>query len=73
MTEWNLLPEPQQLQLATEALRQASSRLANYADALAEEMDAGAMPDRGGEEALRLFANLIRAVHVSERAGVGHA
>jgi len=73
MTEWNLLPEPQQLQLATEALRQASSRLANYADALAEEMDAGAMPDRGGEEALRLFANLIRAVHASERAGVGHA
>ena len=59
--------------LATEAMRQASSRLATYADSLAAEMEAGAMSDRGGQEALRLFANLIRAVHASERAGVGHA
>jgi hypothetical protein len=73
MTEWTQLSEPQQLHLATEALHQASIRLATYADSLAAEMEAGAIPDWGGQDALRLFANLVRAVHTSDRAGVGNA
>ncbi len=73
MTEWNSLSEPLQLQLAAAALREASENLAAYAEALAAEMEAGFMSDRGGHEALRLFANIVRAVHAAETAGVGHA
>lgn len=73
MTDWNSLPEPLQLRLAQEALREASENLAAYAEALASEMEAGFMSDRGGQEALRLFANLVRAVHAAEPVGVGHA
>ena len=73
MTEWNTLSEPLQLQLAAAALREASENLAAYAEALACEMEAGFMTDRGGQEALRLFANIVRAVHAAEPGGVGHA
>ncbi len=72
MTEWNALSEPLQLQLAAAALREASENLAAYAEALAAEMESGFMSDRGGQEALRLFANIVRTVHVPE-AGMGHA
>jgi hypothetical protein len=72
MTEWNHLPEPLQLQLATEAMRQATERLAGYAETLAHEMEGGGIPDWGGQEALRLFANVVRAVHTADY-GVGHA
>src|SRR5579875_1814946 len=73
MTEWNSLSEPLQLQLAAAALREASENLASYAEALASEMESGFMSDRGGHEALRLFANIVRAVHAAEPAGAGHA
>ncbi|RZK97777.1 MAG: hypothetical protein EOO66_02150 [Methylobacterium sp.] len=73
MTDWHTLSEPLQLQLAQEALRQASSSIAAYAEALAEEMEAGSMSDRGGNEALRLFATLVRCVHAPEQMIVGHA
>ena len=63
MTDWHSISEPLQLQLAQEAMRQASANLAAYAEALAEEMEGGFMSDRGGNEALRLFANLVRSVH----------
>lgn len=73
MTDWNSISEPLQLQLAQEALRQASSSLAAYAEALAEEMEGGFMSDRGGNEALRLFANLVRSVHAPTPLTVGRA
>lgn len=73
MTDWHSISEPLQLQLAEEALRQASKNLARYAEALAEEMEAGFMSDRGGNEALRLFASLVRSVHSQEPMTAGHA
>lgn len=73
MTEWHLLAEPLQLQLAETAMRHASESLAAYAEALASEMEAGFMSDRGGREALRLFATLVRAVNLPEQGSVGHA
>lgn len=73
MTDWHSISEPLQLQLAQEALRQASANIAAYAEALAEEMESGFMSDRGGNEALRLFANLVRTVHSSEPMVAGHA
>ncbi len=73
MTDWQSISEPLQLQLAQEAMRQASANLAAYAEALAEEMEGGFMSDRGGNEALRLFANLVRSVHASSPITVGNA
>ena len=73
MADWEVLSETLQLQLAQAALREASKNLAAYADALASEIEAGYMADRGGHEALRLFATLVRTVHAAEPEGVGHA
>ena len=73
MIDWHSISEPVQIQLAQEALRQASSNIATYAEALAEEMEAGFMSDRGGNEALRLFASLVRSVSAPEMATVGNA
>ncbi len=73
MTEWHSISEPLQLQLAQEAMRQASANIAAYAEALAEEMEGGFMSDRGGNEALRLFATLVRSLNAPSTEMVGHA
>ena len=72
MTEWDTLSEPVQLKLATEAMRQATTNLARYAELLAEEMEGGSIPDWGGKEALRLYASVVRSIHAVDH-GVGHA
>jgi hypothetical protein len=59
--EWSYLPDEVQLTLSREALRRAVSTLAQHAELLAEEMESGALSDRGGPEALRLFAAVVRA------------
>ncbi|GAC1347600.1 MAG: hypothetical protein NVSMB18_33050 [Acetobacteraceae bacterium] len=69
MTDWNTLSEPLQLHLADAAMRQASESLAACAEHLAEEIEVGALSDRGGSEALRLFASIIRTVHCPEHTG----
>lgn len=73
MIDWHTISEPLQLQLAQEAMRQASSNLAAYAEALADEIEGGFVSDRGGNEALRLFANLVRSVHGDSMATAGTA
>lgn len=73
MTDWDHIAEPLQLQLAQAALREALKNLAAYAEALASEIEAGFMSDRGGQEALRLFANIVRSAHAAEPDSVGHA
>jgi hypothetical protein len=57
---WDGLSEFQQLEMAREALRAAVDALSIQADTLADEMDCGLLPDRGGPEALRLLACLMR-------------
>ncbi len=49
-----------QLALSREALRRASTIIAEQADLLARELDAGRLEDRGGGDALRLFAAIVR-------------
>lgn len=73
MEDWNLLSEPAQLSLASAALRQASESLAEYAELLAEEMYLGSVSDRGGPEALRLFAAMVRNLTSSRGTVAGHA
>lgn len=58
--EWTLLTDDAQLHLAREALARAADMIAHQAEFLATEMDAGALADRGGADALRLLAAIIR-------------
>lgn len=70
---WNTLPEEQQLVLSREALRSAAETLAEHAELLAEEMERGTLSDRGGPDALRLFAAVVRATNEDAFGPVGHA
>lgn len=71
--DWGSLPEEQQLALSCEALRVAVRTLADQAEDLAGEIDAGTLADRGGAEALRLLANLMREAGEQGLLPVGHA
>ena len=58
--DWNLLSDEQQLALARAALRRAAETIAGQAEVLAAEMEDGGLLDRGGPDALRLLANVVR-------------
>ena len=70
---WHTLPEEFQLVLAQEAMRRAAVTLAEQAELLAHEMDAGTLVDHGGSDALRLFATIIRSTNATGLGRVGHA
>jgi len=71
--EWNDLPDDLQLALSREALRRAAETLAEHAELLAAEIEDGALRDRGGPDALRLFAAVVRATQQDGFGMVGHA
>lgn len=60
VADWDSLSEDLQMTISQAAISQAAGLIAERAELLAEEFDSGALPDRGGGEALRLFAELIR-------------
>ena len=70
---WRDMPDELQLALAREALRRAAETLADHAEVLAMEMESGALADRGGPDALRLFAHVVRATSLDAIGPVGHA
>lgn len=70
--DWTELPDQLQLSLAREALRRAADTLAEHAELLAREMEDGALLDRGGPDALRLFAAVVRATSDDSFGPVGH-
>jgi hypothetical protein len=70
---WTTLPDDLQLVLSREALRRAAATLAEHAELLAEEMERGTLSDRGGPDALRLFAAVVRATNEDAFGSVGHA
>jgi hypothetical protein len=71
--DWNLLAEDVQLTLSCEALRRAAETLAEHAEILAREMEAGTLLDRGGPDALRLFAAVVRSTNRDAFGEIGHA
>lgn len=71
--DWALLSEPLQLAVAREALARAAETIAGQAMVLAEELDEGVLPDRGGAEALRLFAAVVRVTGREASPPAGHA
>lgn len=60
---WTDFSEHQQIALSQEALRQAAETLASHAEILAREIENGALLDRGGPDALRLFASVVRSTN----------
>ena len=73
IADWNSLSEPLQLYLAQQAFRQAAETIAGQADVLADEFDAGSLADRGGAEALRLMAAVVRALGPDTTQPAGQA
>lgn len=73
LSSWRELPPDVQRALAQGAMQRAAALLAEHAELLASEMDAGALLDEGGPEALRLFAAAVRATNGDGWATVGNA
>jgi hypothetical protein len=73
LTDWTLLSEELQLMVSREALRRAAGLIAEQADDLASEMETGSLRDRGGPEALRLLAAMVRVSGDDLPTVVGHA
>jgi hypothetical protein len=69
---WNSLPEELQLTLSREALHRAALTIAGQAEVLADEMECGNLADRGGPEALRLFAAVVRIGDRDVMVPAGH-
>ena len=60
VSDWTILPDDLQLALSREALKWAAESIAGQAEILASEMEAGTLFDRGGPDALRLLAAVVR-------------
>jgi hypothetical protein len=73
LSNWNLLDDDLQLTLAREAMRRAAETIAGQAELLAQEMEQGGLADRGGPDALRLLAAVVRATGHSDFATAGNA
>jgi hypothetical protein len=71
--DWNQMSEDLQIGLAREALSRAVAMIAEQAEALADEIERGSLTDRGGPNALRLFAAVVRIDGADELAPAGHA
>ncbi|MGA9865772.1 MAG: hypothetical protein WBQ75_04950 [Acetobacteraceae bacterium] len=72
--DWTHMSDELQLLVSREALGKASAIIAEQADLLAEEIDSGRLEDRGGADALRLLAAIVRLNgSESEPAVVGRA
>jgi len=73
LTNWNLLSAELPLMVSREAMRRAAEVIAEQAEELASEMENGGLSDRGGPDALRLLASVMRVNGDAEFAVVGHA
>jgi hypothetical protein len=71
--EWDALSEIAQLTLARQALSRAAGMLAVQAEVLADEFERGNLADRGGADALRLFAAIVRINSEDELPVAGSA
>ncbi len=71
--DWTLLSDDLQLALAHAALRRAADTIAAQAEVLAAEMENGGLIDRGGPDALRLLAQVVRVHGEGNMAAGGHA
>lgn len=73
LNDWNSLSDDLQLMLASQAMAHAVQIIAGQAETLAEEMEAGGLSDRGGPDALRLLAAVVRVAGQETAGPMGHA
>ena len=73
LSDWNLLSDDLQITLSREALLRAARTFADQAEILAEEMEDGSISDRGGPDALRLLAAVVRMSGNDGATAAGHA
>jgi hypothetical protein len=73
LDNWNMLSDDVQLLLSRQALRLAAEIISNKAEVIADEIEAGALLDRGGPDALRLLAMVVREMTAAEAGPAGHA
>ena len=73
LSDWNHLTDDLQLVVSQEAMYRAALTIAEQAELLAAEIEAGRLSDRGGPEALRLLAAIIRLTGEDPLAPAGHA
>ncbi len=71
--DWNALSDEVQLALGQEALRRAVDTIAGQAECLAGAIECGALRDRGGPDALRLLAAIMRTTARDPWEAAGHA
>jgi hypothetical protein len=69
---WDMLSDDLQLVLSREALRRASETIAEQADILADAIELGDLADRGGADALRLLAAVVRIAGRDPLIPAGH-
>jgi hypothetical protein len=62
-----------QLMISHAALRRAAEAIAGQAELLATEIECGALSDRGGPDALRLLAAVVRVSGQDILHPIGHA
>ncbi len=67
--DWHALSDDMQLVLTQQALLRAAETIAQQAELLALEMDSGNLRDRGGPDALRLLAAVVRVSGCDNVAG----
>ncbi len=72
LQNWSALSDDAQLALSREALLRAADAIAHQAEMLAHEMEQGSLRDRGGPDALRLLAAVVR-VGGQQGSVAGHA
>lgn len=73
LSDWTRLSDATQLRLSREALSHAAETIAGQAETLALEMETGGLSDRGGPDALRLLAAVVRVTGKDELVPAGHA
>ncbi len=73
LSDWNLLSDDLQLTLSKAALVRAAETIAGQAELLAREIEDGTLSDRGGPDALRLLARIVRLTGQAEMGAAGHA
>ena len=73
LPDWHRLSDEMQLVLSRAALAKAAETIAEQADCLANEMEHGTLSDRGGPDALRLLATVVRLSGHPEMQAMGTA
>jgi hypothetical protein len=71
--DWHAISEELQTALAQQAMHRAALIVAEQAEMFARQFTSGTLEDRGAEDALRLFAALLRETSHASLTTAGHA